>query len=222
MSPGKVHDLDGVVNLGTSGWAARRVAAFSDDMIRAIVHTGELNDPVAERAIGDIMITGNMRRGHGQSGPTFVSTPMCGSWWGLNGCLTLPRSSPRTSGPRGDRRAGGGWVHNRTRTIAWTIMRSGLSSSKTTSLIWRTNFCATIRNLARAVRARASLDAVTRSSRCDESWRHHGCPGNGATRHLAFADEHRGGAGSPALSWRHLSEEQCARIGGAGNGALTD
>ena len=37
-------------------WAARRVAAFSDDMIRAIVHTGEFSDPAAEKAIGDIMI----------------------------------------------------------------------------------------------------------------------------------------------------------------------
>jgi hypothetical protein len=37
-------------------WAARRVAAFSNDMIRAIVHTGEFSDPAAERAIGDIII----------------------------------------------------------------------------------------------------------------------------------------------------------------------
>jgi hypothetical protein len=37
-------------------WAARRVAAFSDDMIRAIVHTGEFTDPASEKAIGDIMI----------------------------------------------------------------------------------------------------------------------------------------------------------------------
>jgi hypothetical protein len=37
-------------------WAARRVAAFSTDMIRAIVHTGEFSDPAAEKAIGDIMI----------------------------------------------------------------------------------------------------------------------------------------------------------------------
>jgi hypothetical protein len=37
-------------------WAAQRVAAFSDDMIRAIVHTGEFSDPAAEKAIGDIMI----------------------------------------------------------------------------------------------------------------------------------------------------------------------
>ena len=37
-------------------WAARRVAAFSDEMIRAIVHTGEFTDPASEKAIGDILI----------------------------------------------------------------------------------------------------------------------------------------------------------------------
>ncbi len=37
-------------------WAAQRVAAFTNDMIRAIVHTGEFGDPAAEQAIGDIMI----------------------------------------------------------------------------------------------------------------------------------------------------------------------
>jgi len=37
-------------------WAARRVAAFSDEMIRAIVHTGEFTDPSAEKAIADILI----------------------------------------------------------------------------------------------------------------------------------------------------------------------
>ena len=37
-------------------WAARRVAAFSDEMIRAIVHTGQFSDPGAEKAIADIMI----------------------------------------------------------------------------------------------------------------------------------------------------------------------
>jgi hypothetical protein len=37
-------------------WAARRVGAFTDEMIRAIVHTGQFSDPAAERAIGDIMI----------------------------------------------------------------------------------------------------------------------------------------------------------------------
>ena len=37
-------------------WAARRVMAFSDDMIRAVVHTGEFSDPVAERHLGDVII----------------------------------------------------------------------------------------------------------------------------------------------------------------------
>jgi hypothetical protein len=37
-------------------WAARRIAAFNDEMIRAIVHTGEFSDPAAERALGDVMM----------------------------------------------------------------------------------------------------------------------------------------------------------------------
>ena len=37
-------------------WAAQRVAAFSDDMIRAIIRTGELSDAAAQKALGDIMI----------------------------------------------------------------------------------------------------------------------------------------------------------------------
>jgi hypothetical protein len=37
-------------------WAAQRIGAFTGEMIRAIVHTGELSDPAAENALGDIMI----------------------------------------------------------------------------------------------------------------------------------------------------------------------
>ena len=37
-------------------WAAQRVAAFTDEMIRAIVHTGEFSDPAAEKQLGDILI----------------------------------------------------------------------------------------------------------------------------------------------------------------------
>jgi len=37
-------------------WAARRIATFSDEMVRAIVHTGEYTDPSAEKAIADILI----------------------------------------------------------------------------------------------------------------------------------------------------------------------
>ncbi|HEV8315878.1 MAG TPA: hypothetical protein VGQ10_00620 [Vicinamibacterales bacterium] len=37
-------------------WAARRVAAFSDDAIRAVVKTGQFSDPRAEIYIGDVII----------------------------------------------------------------------------------------------------------------------------------------------------------------------
>ena len=37
-------------------WAARRVAAFTDDLIRAAVHTGEFSDPAAEKYLGDVLI----------------------------------------------------------------------------------------------------------------------------------------------------------------------
>jgi hypothetical protein len=37
-------------------WAARRVAAFSDDMIRAVAATGGYSDPAAARHLGDVLI----------------------------------------------------------------------------------------------------------------------------------------------------------------------
>ena len=37
-------------------WAARRVAAFTDDMIRTAVHAGEYSDPAAEKYLGDVLI----------------------------------------------------------------------------------------------------------------------------------------------------------------------
>jgi hypothetical protein len=37
-------------------WAARRVAAFTDELIRAAVHTGEFSDPAAEQLLGDVLI----------------------------------------------------------------------------------------------------------------------------------------------------------------------
>ena len=37
-------------------WAALRVAAFSDDLIRAVVATGEYADPAASRLLGDVLI----------------------------------------------------------------------------------------------------------------------------------------------------------------------
>ncbi len=37
-------------------WAARRVMAFSDDLIRAAVRTGQYSDPAAERHLGAVLI----------------------------------------------------------------------------------------------------------------------------------------------------------------------
>jgi hypothetical protein len=37
-------------------WAARRVAAFSDALIRAAVHVGEFSDPAAEKLLADVLI----------------------------------------------------------------------------------------------------------------------------------------------------------------------
>ena len=37
-------------------WAARRVAAFTDELIRAAVHTGQFSDPAAEKYLGDVLI----------------------------------------------------------------------------------------------------------------------------------------------------------------------
>jgi hypothetical protein len=37
-------------------WAARRVAAFTDDLIRAAVHTAEYSDPAAEKYLADVLI----------------------------------------------------------------------------------------------------------------------------------------------------------------------
>jgi hypothetical protein len=37
-------------------WAARRVAAFTDDQIRAAVHVGQFSDPAAEKYLADVLI----------------------------------------------------------------------------------------------------------------------------------------------------------------------
>ena len=37
-------------------WAARRVAAFTDELIRAAVHTGQFSDPAAEKYLADVLI----------------------------------------------------------------------------------------------------------------------------------------------------------------------
>ena len=37
-------------------WAARRVMAFNDEMIRAVVKTGQFSDPAAEKLLADVLI----------------------------------------------------------------------------------------------------------------------------------------------------------------------
>jgi hypothetical protein len=37
-------------------WAARRIAAFTDELIRAVVHTGQFSDPAAEKYLADVLI----------------------------------------------------------------------------------------------------------------------------------------------------------------------
>jgi hypothetical protein len=37
-------------------WAARRIAAFSDELIRAAVKAGQFSDPKAEKYLGDVLI----------------------------------------------------------------------------------------------------------------------------------------------------------------------
>jgi hypothetical protein len=37
-------------------WAARKIAAFTDDLIRAAVHTGQFSDPQAEKHLADVLI----------------------------------------------------------------------------------------------------------------------------------------------------------------------
>jgi hypothetical protein len=37
-------------------WAARRIAAFTDELIRAAVHQGQYSDPNAEKYLGDVLI----------------------------------------------------------------------------------------------------------------------------------------------------------------------
>ena len=37
-------------------WAARRVAAFTDELVRAAVHAGQFSDPAAEKHLADVLI----------------------------------------------------------------------------------------------------------------------------------------------------------------------
>jgi hypothetical protein len=44
------------MRLDDAFWAAQRIAAFTDEMIRAVVHTGQFSDPAAEKHLADVLI----------------------------------------------------------------------------------------------------------------------------------------------------------------------
>jgi hypothetical protein len=71
-------------------WAARRVMAFSDEMIRAMVKTGQFTDPEAERLLGDILI--QRRDKIGQAYLTAVS-PLVNFALDSNGRLTFENAA---------------------------------------------------------------------------------------------------------------------------------
>jgi hypothetical protein len=45
------------MRLDDAFWAARIVSRFTDEMVRALVHTGQFDDPQAERQLADVLIT---------------------------------------------------------------------------------------------------------------------------------------------------------------------
>ena len=71
-------------------WAARRVMAFSDALIRAAVHTGEFSDPAAERHLGAMLI--KRRDVIGRTYLTAIN-PMVNPRLDVNGDLTFDNAA---------------------------------------------------------------------------------------------------------------------------------
>jgi hypothetical protein len=67
-------------------WAARRVMAFSDDAIRAVVSTGQLTDAVAEQHLVDVLI--KRRDAIGRAYLPAIN-PVVEPAWGADGTLTF-------------------------------------------------------------------------------------------------------------------------------------
>ena len=67
-------------------WAARRVMAFTDEMIRAVVKTGQFSDPAAEQYLADVLIKRRDKIGRPISPP---STPSSIRRWTASGTLTF-------------------------------------------------------------------------------------------------------------------------------------
>ena len=75
-------------------WAARRVMAFSDEMIRAIVKTGQFTIPDAEQLLGDILI--QRRDKIGEAHLTAVN-PLVNFALDNNGRLTFENAAARVA-----------------------------------------------------------------------------------------------------------------------------
>ena len=75
-------------------WAARRVMAFSDEMIRAMVKTGQFTVPDAEQLLGDILI--QRRDKIGEAYLTAVN-PLVNFALDNNGRLTFENAAARVA-----------------------------------------------------------------------------------------------------------------------------
>jgi hypothetical protein len=90
-------------------WAALRVAAFTDEHIRAAVHAGEYADPAAERHLGDVLIK---RRDKIARAYLPKITPLVRFALDADGTLTFENAAVGAGGaapPKGGYRAA--WAH---------------------------------------------------------------------------------------------------------------
>jgi hypothetical protein len=71
-------------------WAARQVMAFTDDLIRAAVHTGQFSDPAAERHLGAVL--SKRREKIGQAYLTAIN-PVVNPRLDVNGVLTFDNAA---------------------------------------------------------------------------------------------------------------------------------
>jgi hypothetical protein len=81
-------------------WAARRVAAFSDEMIRAIVKTGGYTDPAAERHLADVLI---QRRDKIAAAYLVAVNPLVNFALSTDGELTFDNAASASGGAQASR-----------------------------------------------------------------------------------------------------------------------